>query len=68
MGRSYRLMESLASEALVMTDNMLAMPAGLVNKVNIIVYDSLQALKQIIRYYIHPNHRQERQRVAKSRI
>jgi hypothetical protein len=62
----YRLMESLASGAMVMTDNMLAMPAGLVDKVNIIVYDSPQALKQLIRYYIHPNHRQERQRVAKS--
>jgi hypothetical protein len=60
----YRLMESLASGALVMTDEMLAMPGGLVDKLNVVIYDSPQTLKKLIRYYLHPNHEQERKRIA----
>jgi hypothetical protein len=59
----YRLMESLASGALVMTDTMLALPAGLKNKTNIIVYDSPTSLKKLIRYYI--KHNTKRREIAK---
>ncbi|KAG7357427.1 glycosyl transferase group 1 protein [Nitzschia inconspicua] len=60
----YRLMESLASGALVMTDDMLAMPDGLIDKVNVIVYDSPTSLKTLIRYYLHPDNEAERKRIA----
>jgi hypothetical protein len=60
----YRLMESLASGALVMTDKMLAMPAGLVDKVNVIVYDSPAELKKLVRYYLQPENEKERRRIA----
>ena len=62
----YRLMESLASGAMVMTDRMLAMPAGLENKTSIVVYDSAQSLKKLIRYYLHPNNNKKRLAIAKN--
>ena len=48
----YRLMESLASGALVMTDPVIAPPAGLQNKTNIIIYENESQLKKLIRYYL----------------
>jgi hypothetical protein len=60
----YRLMESLASGALVMTDSMVALPEGLVDKVNIVVYDSPNMLKELIRYYLKPEHKNKRKRIA----
>jgi spore maturation protein CgeB len=57
-------MESLASGALVMSDKMLAMPAGLVDKVNVIVYDSPAELKKLVRYYLQPENEKERRRIA----
>jgi hypothetical protein len=59
----YRLMESLASGALVMTDQMLAAPAGLKNMTNVIIYDSPSSLKRLIRYYL--KHNTKRQAIAK---
>lgn len=59
----YRLMESLASGALVMTDPMLAAPAGLKNKTNVIVYDSPENLKQLIKYYLKND--EKRRAIAK---
>jgi Glycosyl transferases group 1 len=54
-----RLMEALASGALVMVDSMLAPVAGLQNNTNIIFYDSLESLDRLIRYYLveHPSTR-----------
>lgn len=48
----YRLMESLASGALVLLDSMLAPPEGLVNNTNCIMYEGLVSLKKLIRYYL----------------
>ena len=60
----YRLMESLASGALVMTDSMVALPDGLVDKVNILIYDSPKMLKDLIKYYLSPENKTERKRIA----
>ncbi len=60
----YRLMESLASGALVMTDSMVALPDGLQDKVNIVVYDNPKMLKELIRYYLDPTQKDERKKIA----
>ena len=60
----YRLMESLASGALVMTDSMVALPEGLVDKVNIVVYDSPKMLKELIKYYLKPENKNKRKKRA----
>jgi hypothetical protein len=60
----YRLMESLASGALVMTDPMVALPAGLVDTVNIIMYDNPKMLKELIKYYLKPENEKERRSIA----
>jgi Glycosyl transferases group 1 len=54
-----RIMEALASGALVMVDSMLAPVAGLQNNTNIIIYESLESLDRLIRYYLveHPSTR-----------
>jgi glycosyltransferase involved in cell wall biosynthesis len=59
----YRLYESLASGALVLTDPMLALPEGLVNGTNLLVYDTLQDLERLLTYYL--KHDEERQEIAK---
>ncbi len=53
----YRLYESLASGALVMTDPMLAPPEGLKNKTNILIYDNLKSLRRMIQYYLESSSR-----------
>jgi hypothetical protein len=60
----YRLMESLASGALVMTDSMVALPEGFIDKVNILVYDSPKMLKYLIKHYLKPENENERKRIA----
>lgn len=60
----YRLMESLASGSLVLTDPMIALPAGLVDRVNIVVYESPKVLKELIKYYLKPENEKERRRIA----
>jgi hypothetical protein len=60
----YRLMESLAGGALVMTDPMVILPAGLVDKVNIIMYDNPKMLKALIKYYLKPENEKERRSIA----
>eukprot|EP00534_Pseudo-nitzschia_fraudulenta_P007548 CAMPEP_0201147110 /NCGR_PEP_ID=MMETSP0851-20130426/8702_1 /ASSEMBLY_ACC=CAM_ASM_000631 /TAXON_ID=183588 /ORGANISM="Pseudo-nitzschia fraudulenta, Strain WWA7" /LENGTH=591 /DNA_ID=CAMNT_0047422863 /DNA_START=85 /DNA_END=1860 /DNA_ORIENTATION=+ len=60
----YRLTESLASGALVMTDPMVALPPGLVDGVNIVVYDSPEMLKERIKHYLKPENKKERKRIA----
>jgi hypothetical protein len=59
----YRLYESLASGALVLTDPMLALPEGLVNGTNLLVYETLQDLEHLLTYYLE--HDEERQEIAK---
>ncbi|KAL7553791.1 hypothetical protein ACHAWF_017122 [Thalassiosira exigua] len=48
----YRLMEALASGALVMTDPMLSLPYGLEEGENVVVYRDMADLKQKIRHYL----------------
>jgi hypothetical protein len=59
----YRLMEALASGALVLTDPMLAMPEGLKNATNVVIYNSLESIPQIIKYYLEND--KERHHIAK---
>mmetsp|Transcript_4242 Transcript_4242/g.10073 ORF Transcript_4242/g.10073 Transcript_4242/m.10073 type:complete len:571 (-) Transcript_4242:128-1840(-) len=60
----YRLMESLASGALVMTDAMVALPEGFVDGVNIVVYESPKQLKELIRYYLKSSNKKKRLQIA----
>jgi hypothetical protein len=61
---NFRLMESLASGALVVSDRMTALPSGLIDKVNIVFYDSPSDLKKLIRYYLQPENEKERMKIA----
>jgi hypothetical protein len=58
-----RLMEALASGAMVMADNMVAPPGGLTNRTNIIFFDSLESLDRLLRYYLI--HDKEREVIAR---
>lgn len=58
----YRLMESLASGAMVLTDRMLAMPLGMEDRVNVVVYKDQKDLKDLIRHYLR--HEEERKTIA----
>lgn len=59
----WRLMESMASGAMVMTDVMLAPPLGLEDRVNVVVYKDPEELKDLIRYY--KRHDDERKKIAR---
>mmetsp|Transcript_7622 Transcript_7622/g.18814 ORF Transcript_7622/g.18814 Transcript_7622/m.18814 type:complete len:703 (-) Transcript_7622:2417-4525(-) len=59
----WRLLESMASGALVMTDVMLAAPLGLKDRVNVVVYKDRDDLKNLIRYY--KRHDDERKKIAR---
>lgn len=59
----YRLMESLASGAMVLSDAMLAPPAGLKNRTNIVFYDSPTSLHRLVSYYLE--HKEKRTAVAR---
>lgn len=58
----YRLMESLASGALVLSDTMLAPPAGLQNGTHLVFYDSSSSLRSLLDYYT--KHTEEREEIA----
>jgi hypothetical protein len=58
----YRLYEALASGAMVMTDQMLSLPAGLRNGTNIIEFSSADEFVRLARYYLE--HDNERQAIA----
>lgn len=61
----YRLMESLATGALVLTDTMIGLPQGLVPGKNIVVYNSTDSLKEMLMYYLDPSKDKERLSIAK---
>jgi len=61
----FRLMESMASGALVMADAMLAPPYGLEDKVNIVFYDSLASFERLLFYYLDPRNEKERRAIAR---
>ena len=60
----YRLMEALAGGALVMTDPMHPLPAGIEDGKQLVVYESIAALKDKIKYYLE--HEEERLEIAQS--
>ena len=60
----YRLMESIASGAMVMTDVMLGLPAGFQDKKNIVVYDSAETLKEHLYFYLNPKNEKQRRNIA----
>jgi hypothetical protein len=60
----YRLMEALATGALVLTDPMEPLPYNFVNGTNILVYHSIAELKRFALYYAE--HETERLRIARS--
>jgi Glycosyl transferases group 1 len=49
---SYRLMEALVCGAMVLTDPMLTLPMGLVDRESIVIYQSLEDLPVLIDYYL----------------
>jgi hypothetical protein len=59
----YRLMEALVGGALVLTDRVLGMPAGLENGTSVVEYDSADSLLSLIQYYL--THTEERLSIAR---
>lgn len=59
----YRLFESLSCGALVIHDRMLAPPTGLVSGENLVFFDNLTQLEQLVSYYL--DHDEERERIAR---
>jgi hypothetical protein len=60
-----RLLEALASGALVIADKALAMPNGLHDRKSIVLYDSALSLKEAIMYYLNPKNDKERLSIAR---
>ena len=60
----YRLFESLAGGALVLTDPMWSLPNGLVNGTHLVVYRSMKELRYLIMYYLE--HENERLEIARA--
>mgnify|MGYP002173386837 CR=1 FL=1 len=59
----YRLFEGIVGGALVMTDPMLSLPDGYVDRENIVIYKSTDELRQLIVYYLE--HTEERLDIAR---
>ena len=62
----YRFFEAIIGGALVMTDPMLSLPEGFEDGVNVILYWTLDDLREKILYYLDPAHERERLRIAKA--
>jgi hypothetical protein len=60
----YRLFEAFVGGAMVMTDMMISLPAGLVDGKNIIMYRSLKELRQLLLYYLDPEQDKIRLEIA----
>jgi hypothetical protein len=61
----YRLLEGMVAGAMVLTDTVLGLPAGLVHGESVILYTSAQDLRDKIHYYLDPAHAWERLAIAK---
>ncbi len=62
----YGLFEALAGGALVMMDPMLAMPRGLVDGKNVILYHSREDLEDMLLYYLSPEQEEARLKIARN--
>lgn len=60
----YRLFEALVGGALVMSDPIIHKPAGLIDKENIVIYNSLSDLKEKVVYYLRSEN--ERKQIARA--
>lgn len=58
------LLEALASGAMVMSDGMVAPTWGLKNRSNVVLYDSVDSLQKLVRYYLHPQNEKRRLSIA----
>jgi Glycosyl transferases group 1 len=58
----WRLLESMASGAMVLSEEMVAPPEGLQNGTNVVLYDSVTSLRHLLLYYA--THGEERRRIA----
>ena len=63
-GDNFRLLESMASGALVLSDVMVSPPYGLKNNTNIVYYHDAVSLKRLILYYLDPKNEGKRQKIA----
>lgn len=63
-----RLMEALASGAMVLCDAMIAPPAGLVHNTNVVFYDDLTTLDGHLRYYLNPSNAEQRELIARNGV
>lgn len=59
----WRLLEGMASGALVLSDAIVALPVGLVNGTNVVLYDSVDNLRRLVAHYLQ--HDEERLRIAR---
>jgi Glycosyl transferases group 1 len=58
----WRLLESMASGAMVLSEVMVAPPQGLKNGTNVVLYDSVASLQRLLLHYA--KHGEERRRIA----
>jgi Glycosyl transferases group 1 len=58
----WRLLESMASGAMVLSEVMVAPPQGLQNGTNVVLYDSVASLQRLLLHYAA--HGEERRRIA----
>jgi spore maturation protein CgeB len=59
----WRLWESMASGAMVVSEAMVAPPFGLENGTNVVLYDSADSLRSLVVYYLE--HDKERRAIAR---
>jgi len=59
----WRLLEGMASGALVLSDAIVALPVGLVNGTNVVLYASVDNLRRLVAHYLQ--HDEERLRIAR---
>jgi hypothetical protein len=62
----YRLMESLASGALVFSDVMVGLPEGIAHGKNIVFFNSTESLREQLLFYLDPANDKVRTAIAKS--
>lgn len=62
----YRLFEAFVGGAMVMTDLMIALPPGLVDGENIVMYRSLDELREKLLYYLNPEQKNVRLKIARN--
>jgi Glycosyl transferases group 1 len=60
----WRFFEAIVSGAMVMSDSILAMPAGMVDGESIVIYHNMTHLEDQLQYYLDPSREAERISIA----